>query len=86
MHKITIKDMPELDLGDIRRDKRFIAILDNIINQPGSSIPRQNESWYDTKATYEFFKSEYVTVEKLQKAIYNYGASNVKEPEVLIVP
>jgi hypothetical protein len=85
MHKITLKDMPGLDLGDTRRNRRFIKIIDNIISQPGSSIPKQNENWYDTKATYEFFKSEHVTIDKLQKAIHNYGSNCVTESEVLII-
>jgi len=85
MHKITLEDMPELDLGDIRRNRRFIKIIDNIIRQPGSSIPKQNESWYDTKATYEFFKSEHVTTDKLQQAIHHYGANCVAASEVLVI-
>ena len=56
MHNLTVKDFPGLDLGDIRRDNRFVEIINNINRSPGSSIPQLNESWYDTKATYSFFK------------------------------
>jgi hypothetical protein len=58
MHKITEKEFSDLDLGDIRRNKRFITIIDNVINRPGQSILQQNEGWYNSKATYEFFKNE----------------------------
>lgn len=86
MHKIGIKDFPGLDLGDIRRNERFVAIIENVTVQPGSSIPKQNESWYDTKATYEFFKNEQVSVSSLQKIIGEYGANQLKNlEEVLIV-
>ena len=78
MHQITIKEFPELDLGDKRRNERFISVINNISNQPGSSIPKQNGSWYDTKATYEFFKNESVSLSALQKAISSYGSSQVK--------
>jgi hypothetical protein len=85
MHKITIQDFPNLELGDKRRNERFVTILNNVINQPGSSIPKQNESWYDTKATYEFFKNEEVSVELLQKAISTYGESLIGEVDQILI-
>ncbi len=86
MHKISIKDFPGLDLGDIRRNERFVTIIENITHQPGSSIPKQNDSWYDTKATYDFFKNEQVSVASLQKSIEQYGINQLENPkEVLII-
>lgn len=87
MHPLSLKDFPGLNLGDIRRNERFVTIIENIIAQPGSSIPKQNESWYDTKATYEFFKSEHVNVSDLQRIIGLYGTSQLQQSmeQVLIV-
>lgn len=56
MHKITVKDFPGLDLGDKRRDERFVKIIENIVRHPGGSILQHNEEWYDAKATYGFIK------------------------------
>lgn len=77
MHKITTKDFPHLDFGDVRRNERFVTIVDNLSTQPGSSIPKQNGNWYDTKATYSFFKNEDVTLGSLQQTIQAYGASQI---------
>ncbi len=85
MHKITVKDFPHLDFGDKRRDERFVSILNNICSQPGSSIPKQNKRWYDTKATYEFFKNEDVSVESLQKTMMMYGANHVSDKKELLI-
>ena len=86
MHKITVKDFPHLDFGDIRRDERFVSIINNISAQPGSSIPKQNKRWYDTKATYEFFKNEEVSIEALKKTMMLYGANQVSDKmQVLIL-
>src|SRR6266487_3679740 len=68
MHKITVKDVPHLDFGDVRRNERFVTIINNVSSQPGASIPKQNKSWYDTKATYEFFKNKDVSIEALGKS------------------
>ena len=85
MHKISVKDFPHLNLGDIRRDERFVTIVNNISSQPGASIPKQNKSWYDTKATYEFFKNENVSIEELKKTMMMYGAKKITdEMKVLI--
>lgn len=86
MHNITLEDFSGVDFGDVRREKRFVSIINHISSQPGSSIPRQNESWYDVKATYEFFKNEEVSLPALQKAVMAYGAKQVaKEMSVLII-
>jgi hypothetical protein len=77
MHKITEKEFSDLDLGDVRRDKRFVSILENIINHPGQSIPQRNKSVYDIKATYNFFSNDDIPLEKIQKAIHAYGATGV---------
>jgi Transposase Tn5 dimerisation domain/Transposase DNA-binding len=84
MHQVTIKDFPELDLGDIRRNERFVSIINNISSNPGSSIPLQNNSWYSTKATYEFYKNEDVSLAALQQVIASYGRSQVDGEQVLI--
>jgi len=77
MHNITVKDFPYLDFGDVRRDERFVTMLNNLSTRPGNSIPRQNKSWYDTKATYEFYKNEDVTLEALNKTMKDYGAKRI---------
>ena len=85
MHKITVKDFPFLDFGDLRRDERFVNIINNISSSPGSSIPKQNKRWYDTKATYEFFKNKEVSTEALKKTMMSYGAKQVSGNTQLLV-
>ena len=77
MHKITEREFSELDLGDIRRNKRFTTIIENVIDHPGQSIPQQNDRIYDAKATYDFFKNKKITLEKIQQAIHAYGAGSI---------
>jgi hypothetical protein len=86
MHKITVKDFPHLNLGDIRRDERFVTIINNISSQPGSSIPKQNKGWYDTKATYSFFKNGDVSLEELKRTIMLYGATKVADEITVLIP
>jgi hypothetical protein len=85
MHNITVKDFPGLDLGDKRRDQRFVKIIENIVRHPGDSIPRQSENWYDTKATYQFFKNEDISLSAINNAISTFGVSQVDQTHLLII-
>jgi len=85
MHRITVRDFPYLDFGDIRRDERFVAIINNISSQPGASIPKQNKKWYDTKATYAFFKNEDVNLDTLKKTMMQFGAQQVADKLQLLI-
>lgn len=85
MHKISVKDFPGLDLGDVRRNERFVTMVERISRQPGSSIPRQAESWYDAKAAYHFFSSKSVSLEALNKIIQSYGVKQATEEAELLV-
>lgn len=85
MHRVTIEEFSGIDFGDKRRDNRFINIINNISNQPGSSIPKQNKDWYNTKATYEFYKNEQVSLSALKKTLMSYGAKQVEDEMKLLV-
>jgi hypothetical protein len=85
MHKISVKDFPHLDFGDIRRNDRFVSIINNVSRQPGDSIPRQNKRWYDAKATYEFFKNKDVSIEGLRKTIMQFGASKAENENTVLI-
>ncbi len=85
MHQITVKDFPKLDLGDIRRNERFVSIVNNISLNPGSSIPGQNSGWYSTKATYEFYKNDDVSLKALEEIVSSYGNSQVSGTDNLLI-
>jgi hypothetical protein len=85
MHNITVKDFPHLDFGDVRRDQRFVTLIESISHQPGGSIPGLSKNWYDTKAAYNFFKNEEVTLEILKQTVLDYGVTQVKEQSQLLI-
>lgn len=57
--------MEGVDLGDKRLNRRAQETLSKLGKQPSGSIPYGCDEWSDTKATYELFKNEKVTGEKL---------------------
>ena len=57
--------MRGIDLGDKRLNRRAKEALSRLGKQPSGSIPYGSAEWADTKATYNFFKNEKVTGEKV---------------------
>jgi hypothetical protein len=84
MHQLTVDDFPNMDFGDMRRNDRFVSIINNISSNAEASIPLQNDSWSDTKATYEFYKNEDVSLKALKKVIADYSSSQISGDQVLI--
>jgi len=79
MHNLTVKDFPQLSFGDVRRNERYVALINNISSQPGNSIPRQNKNWYDTKATYQFLKNKEVSIASLKQTAMLYGRKQISD-------
>lgn len=84
MHQLTVEDFPNIDFGDKRRNGRFVSIINNISSNAEASIPLQNDSWSNTKATYEFYKNEDISLKSLKKVIADYSCSQICGDQVLI--
>lgn len=55
-----------VELGDERREKRLKKVVSKMLHCPEASIPKQMESWSDTKAAYSLFSCSNVTFNRVQ--------------------
>ncbi|AOX02966.1 hypothetical protein BJP34_29145 [Moorena producens PAL-8-15-08-1] len=46
-------ELKNAQLGDVRRTKRLILIVDNLSKKPSATVPEACGTWAATKATYE---------------------------------
>jgi hypothetical protein len=53
-------EFESLDLGDPRRKRRAISLIDDFSAKPTASIPQACGDWSDTQAAYRFFSNEKV--------------------------
>lgn len=53
-------EFENIDLGDPRRDRRAIRLIDHLSTKPTASIPQACGDWADTMAAYRFFGNEEV--------------------------
>ena len=49
-----------IDLGDARRNKRAIRLVEHLSGKPTASVPQACSDWADTIAAYRFFDNEAV--------------------------
>jgi len=52
------QELKDTGLPDKRLNQRLIKIVQQAVQQPSATIPQASETWSDTKATYDFWKSE----------------------------
>ncbi len=52
------QELKDTGLPDKRLNQRLIKIVEQATQQPSATIPQASETWSDTKATYDFWKSE----------------------------
>lgn len=85
MHQVTIENFPWLEFGDVRRNERFVAIINSVSQQPGKSIPQLCQDWYNTKATYSFYRNKDVTISSLQKAIAAFASRELADLKRVLI-
>ena len=61
-----VRDLRQVDLGDIRLNDRLETILEAFTNNSDSSIPQACKSAAATKAVYRFFSNDNVEVKELR--------------------
>ena len=61
MEKWITQELERTNLGDKRRTKRLIKIVEKLSSKPNATVPEASETWAATKATYDFWSSPYLT-------------------------
>ena len=71
-----------IDLGDERRNKRAIRLVERLSAQPTASVPQACGDWADTIAAYRFFNNEAVDWRAILGAHTDWGS----KPEPQKIP
>jgi hypothetical protein len=59
MEEWAWRELKAVDLGDARRNKRLVKIVEDLAAQPSSSVPQDCASVAATTAAYNFWSSPY---------------------------
>ena len=60
MEQWITAELERTELGDKRRTKRLIKIVEHLSAAPEASVPQASGTWSETKATYKFWDSPYI--------------------------
>jgi hypothetical protein len=65
-------------LGDERRRKRLVRVVQDLVEDPSRSIPKASGSWTAAKGAYRFFSNHHVTREGVMKAHWEQTAERIR--------
>ena len=78
------KELKSAQLGDARRTKRLIKIVENLTKKPNSTVPEASENWADTKATYDFWDSPYIKPEQVRQPHISSTIERIQEYDCIL--
>ncbi|WP_366934042.1 transposase [Nostoc sp. NMS9] len=83
MEEWITQELETMELGDKRRTKRLIKIVENLSAKPEASIPQASGTWAQTKATYDFWDSPYIKPSMIRQGHINGTVERIgKHPVV----
>jgi Transposase DNA-binding/Transposase Tn5 dimerisation domain len=62
-------ELRHVDLGDLRLNRRFLKLVEDLARDPEASLPEASGDWAATKAAYRFFDNPAVTPRKIRDAL-----------------
>ena len=78
------KELKSAQLGDARRTKRLISIVENLTKKPNSTVPEASKNWAATKATYDFWDSPYIKPEQIRQPHINSTLERIQEYDCIL--
>lgn len=84
MEKWAAKELSQANLGDARRNKRLIRIVEDLATQPASSVPQACGNIAATSAAYDFWKSPYFQPRDIRKAHTASTIERIKEHQEIL--
>ncbi|EXI86506.1 MAG: Transposase for transposon Tn5 [Candidatus Accumulibacter regalis] len=79
------EELKGINLGDGRRDKRAIALLDTLSARPTASIPGACSDWSETMAAYRFFGNDDITWEAILTPHWSCSRTRIAQHKVVLM-
>jgi hypothetical protein len=84
MEKWAAEELQYAALGDARRNKRLISIVENLASQPGTLVPQASGNIAATTATYDFWSSPYFQPNDIVAAQAKRTIERIKEYPIVL--
>lgn len=80
------RELLTLELGDVRRGRRLVSMLDTMVRRPGMSLPQTFTKKADLNAAYYAFSSEHVQPQAARDAHKDATVERIRSHAFVIVP
>jgi hypothetical protein len=84
MQSWATEELKYAALPDKRLNQRLIKMVENLAGQPHASIPQASGDWANTKASYNFWKSERVEFEDIIEAHQKSTVQRASKEKVIL--
>ena len=84
MEKWAAQELQYADIGDTRRKKRLISIVENLASQPSTSVPQASGNLAAASATYDFWNSPYFHPSDIIAAQAKSTVERIKEHPIVL--
>ncbi len=78
------QELSGANLGDKRRNKRLVTIVEDLAAQPNESIPQASRDTAATQATYEFWANKRIEASSIIEAHTSSAIERIKEHKVVL--
>jgi hypothetical protein len=78
-------ELKQADLGDARRNKRLVRLVEDLAAQPATSVPQACGSWAATTAAYDFWSSPYIEPDEIGKAHVKSTVARIKKNDTVLM-
>lgn len=85
MENWASKELEHVELGDARRNKRLVRIVEDLASQPTSSVPQACGSLAAACAAYDFWSSPYFSPDDIRDGHIKSTIERVKEHNIVLM-
>ncbi|BAY85467.1 transposase [Calothrix parasitica NIES-267] len=84
MEKWAAEELKQVDLGDVRRNKRLKRLVEDLASQPNSSVPQACGDIAATSAAYDLWSSPYFQPSDILNGHIKSTVERIKEHSVIL--
>lgn len=84
MERWASQELQYAQLGDLRRKKRLVKIVEDLASQPGQSVPQASGDVAATTAAYDFWNSPYFHPEDIRTAHRASTIERIKQHNIVL--
>lgn len=85
MHSWAAEELRAVDLGDPRRNRRLIQLVEALAAHPAASLPEACPSWAATKAAYRFWDNPHISPAAIRAAHTRTTANALAAHDTVLV-